>query len=205
MSVENQDLILKLHDYDMVYAIEDQSKRPQNPFAIYDINTQIEVNYLIDNGVQQLIQSVSNGDHSALRISVSQLAINTLKIGYLVGAVIKEKDVKNVYFDNFLYPKEDYTGYCNDIYDTANLLKCAIGSGDVMLVKKEILHLLSRVYFSLPEFSRFSIHDDLVAVVKSQLLGSKINLDPINNEKTIWSCYKNIFLKGAKNSVKCIA
>ena len=78
VNVENQDLILKLHDYEMVYAIEELSKKLQNPFSICDLNKQLEIGSMLDISVNQLIQSVLNKDLSSLRLGVIQMTVTIL-------------------------------------------------------------------------------------------------------------------------------
>lgn len=192
----NTDFILRLHDYEMVYAIEKLAETAINPFYFSNQKHGLAACNVLSSRVSDLVEAVDCKKYAGVRKAICNLVIETLKIAYRIDMNFKEKDVKSIYFDKFLFPREDYICYCNDLYDTTQLLQNAIYSQNVESIKEEVLHLLSRAYFALPEFSRFSIRDDLVAVVQAYLSKSeKVFLDQIA-EESVWSCYKNIELKG---------
>ena len=163
------DNILGLHDYSMIYALQAEFNRVRGSFDLADLKGSKAAFGIFRSELRETVIAVTEKDYEELRDGVGDIITTILYLAYLCDMDIKEKQVKDIYFNEGLYPCEDYTCYVNEIYKAACDLEKAIDDQDIEAVKHQIIRVTAKTYLGLPEFSRFSIRDDLVEITRASL------------------------------------
>lgn len=161
--------ILDLHDFPMIYALQAEFTRKKGSFNLEDQAASFGSYNIFLSEFRELVRAVRDEDYIELRDGIGDAITTILALAYLIDMPIKEKDLKDIYFEESLFPREDYMCYVDDIYEAVILLEDSIRNKDLDQVKRQIIRILARIYHGLPEFSKFTIRDDLVAVTKSSL------------------------------------
>lgn len=191
--------ILDLHDFPMIYALQAEFTRKKGSFDLENQAASFGSFNIFLSEFRELVRAVRDEDYLEVRDGIGDSITTILALAYLIDMPIKEKDLKNIYFDESLFPREDYMCYVDDIYDAVIMLENAIKNKQLDQVKHQIIRILAHIYLGLPEFCRFTIRDDLVAITKASL--SKICttnedaeklFEEITDEKTVWKCYPNV-------------
>ena len=194
--------ILDLHDYPMIYALQAELTREKGSFNLENQVASKDSFNIFLSEFRELVRAFRDKNYNELRNSIGEVITTILALAYLVDMPLREKDLKDIYFSETIFPREDYLCYVDDIYAVVLKLQSAIEQKDLEQVKHQIICVLAHTYYGLPEFSKFTIRDDLVAITKSAL--SKIyttnklvspEFDLITDERTIWHCYPNIKFK----------
>lgn len=175
--------ILDLHDFPMIYALQAEFTRQKGSFNLENQATSMGSFNIFLSEFRELVRSVQDEDYIELRDGIGDVITTILALAYLVDMPLREKDLKDIYFSENLFPREDYLCYVDDIYEAVLKLKTAIIEKDLEQVKYQIIRVLARTYHGLPEFSKFTIRDDLVAITASSL--SKICPNIEEAEKSV--------------------
>ena len=161
--------ILDLHDYPMIYALQAEFTRQKGSFNLEDQAASFGSYNIFLSEFRELVSAVQDEDYIELRDGIGDCITTILALAYLIDMPIKEKDLKDIYFEETLFPREDYMCYVDDIYEAVVLLDDAISNKNLDQVKHQIIRIMARIYHGLPEFSKFTIRDDLVAITKASL------------------------------------
>lgn len=175
--------ILELHDYPMIYALQAEFTRVKGSFNLEDQKASMGSFNIFLSEFKELIKAVQDKDYQELRDGIGDVITTILALAYLIDMPIKEKDLKDIYFKETIFPREDYLMYVDDIYECVILLEKAIVEKDLEQVKHQIVRILAHTYHGLPEFAKFTIRDDLVAITASSI--SKICPTLEDAEKTV--------------------
>lgn len=175
--------ILDLHDFPMIYALQAEFTRQKGSFNLENqVASKGSFNIFLSE-FRELVRAVRDENYNELRDGIGDVITTILALAYLVDMPLREKDLKDIYFSETIFPREDYVCYVDDIYAVVLELQSAIERKDLEQVKQQIIRVLARIYHGLPEFSKFTIRDDLVAITKSSL--SKICTTIEDAEKSV--------------------
>lgn len=163
------DSILDLHDFPMIYALQAEFTRIRGSFDLDDQKASMGSFNIFLSEFRELVSAVDEKDYLELRDGIGDVITTILALAYLVDMPIREKDLKDIYFSETIFPREDYLCYVDDIYEVVLKLEASIVEKNLEEVKHQIIRVLARVYYGLPEFSRFTIRDDLVAITAASL------------------------------------
>jgi len=161
--------ILDLHDYPMIYALQEEFTRVRGSFDLENQTAAIGSFNIFLSEFRELVRGVRDEDYLELRDGIGDVITTILALAYLIDMPIREKDLKDIYFEETLFPREDYLCYVDDIYEAVVKLEAAILAKDLDEVKRQVIRVMARTYHGLPEFSKFTIRDDLVAITKASL------------------------------------
>lgn len=153
----------------MIYALQAEFTRKKGSFNLEDQASSFGSYNIFLSEFRELVRAVQEEDYLEVRDGIGDAITTILALAYLIDMPIKEKDLKDVYFEESLFPREDYLCYVDDIYEAVLLLESAIRDKDLDQVKRQIIRILARIYLGLPEFCKFTIRDDLVAITKASL------------------------------------
>lgn len=167
--MSNLSRILELNDHAMIYALQAEFHQVRGLLDLGDQIAAMGGYHSLESTFCELVKAVSDENYEELRLGVGNMITAILSLGYQLDMNISFREVKDIYFTESLYPCEDYRCYVDSIYTSVEPLKNAILAKKLSDVKQHIIHLLAKTYLGLPEFSRFSIHDDLVAITKATL------------------------------------
>lgn len=194
--------VFKLNDFDMVFSVQESLGVKQGLLTHWDAS---KVNQCITNFKECLAlfaYAVIKKDHFLLRVTLASFTTEVIGIAYKLSIPLKMGRLRRVFNDDRLFPREDYACYVDDIYDSALSLILSLQSKNAVLSEIYLVEILAKIYFQLPEFSRVSVHDDLVSVLKNDLkpvaastAKSQYILDDVGNENSLWSCYPNYSFK----------
>lgn len=163
------DSILDLHDHAMIYALQAEFNRVRGSFNLENQKAAIGSYNIFESEFKELVKAVKEEDYHELRDGIGDVVTTILALAFLIDMDINYKQLKDVYINESLYPCEDYRCYVDTIYKSVVSLKNAIVNKDIEETKHHVVGVLARTYLSLPEFSRFSIRDDLVRITKASL------------------------------------
>lgn len=161
--------ILELQDYPMIFALQEEFTRVKGSFNLENQAASLGSFNIFLSEFKELVKAVHEKDYIELRDGIGDVITTSLALAYLIDMQIKEKHLKDIYFKETIFPREDYLGYVDDIYDGVLLLEKAIVEKDLTQVKSQIIRILAHTYHGLPEFAKFTIRDDLVAITASSL------------------------------------
>lgn len=163
------DRILELNDHSMIYALQTELNRERGSFNLDNQEESLGSYNIFESEFKELIRAVQVEDYLKLRGGIGGVVTTILALAFLIDMDISYKQLKDVYLDEYLYPCEDYRCYVDTIYKAATDLKTSILKKDIDLIKRNVIGVLACTYLSVPEFARFSIHDDLVQITKASL------------------------------------
>ena len=186
--------IFELHDFPMVYA-----------YYNYQVNSGIlcRCNGLpinsrlkdIKSQLAELVVAVSHEAHEHFRVGLAKFLVAVLKMACHLDMTVKVRYLRDKFIEEKLFPREDYVCYVDDLYLAVLDMEQAVQEGAGLLIQDNVIRILARIYLQLPEFCRFAIRDDLIAIMRGKLLEEKEVLDPIRDEETKWYCYRNYKFK----------
>lgn len=196
--------IYSLNDTEMFYYIfNDQFLHIGDLIVDSDVAVNAQVS-LIEDAVAQLAKGVIQEDHYLFRVSLANVICVVYRMSFLTKCEFKHVDLRNVFIDEHLFPREDYVCYVDDIYSSLNNFTDALKQKNIALSHERLIKVLAHIYYQFPEFCRFTIRDDLEDFVRHLIDHDleypiadlkSVYMTKVKEEKSKWSCYPNYKFK----------